>query len=1191
VGQTSHIVPKRIGRFRILGLVGEGGMGRVFAAEDEALQRRVAIKVLKGGDDSSHRRFLREARIAARISHPNVCSIFEVGEQGGIPFLATELLAGETLAKRIERGALSVDEVLVLARDMLAALGALHEAGIVHRDVKPSNVFLTPHGVKLLDFGIARPLPSDVVEALATGGEITRPGGIVGTPSYMAPEQILGRPLDGRADLFAAGVVFYEALTGGHPFPGENTIQVLSAILHEQPLPLTEGLGLFDAVLRRVLAKPPELRYETAREMADALGAAGRAARSGAVGGGTAGEVFVGRQKELAWLEERMAAALAGMGSVVFVTGEAGVGKSALMRELRRRVRSVPETVSVSMGRCLGPQGPGEPFQPFIDATHRLLIGRGRARTLELIRECAPTVGVTMPIGLVPDPDGELRRQTAGATKQRYYREAGDFIEMASRDFPILCHLEDLQWADPATIECLHHIGCRISRRRVLIVCTYRHSDVDAVNAPLKRCVVDLVSRGAGRELALGALSRDDVRRYLDARFPANSFPDVLADTLHARTEGHPLFARSLVDFLQEQGRIVREGEGWILDAPVESLQLEPSRGLQALVRQRVEALPEIDQELLRLGSVCGRDFLSSVVAHLAGLEEGEAEERLSRLCTIHRLILDRGERELPDGNLAVRYRFAHALYQEALYQELVPSRRVQLHRQVAERMKKHWGDEAPVLAAELAQHCEQGRDFAEAVEFRLHAGDTAVRRFAYDEAEAHFEWASRLVEKLPPAERPVAEIEVHRRRGALRYAQGHVENAVGHFEAMLSHTREIGCADAEREALGRLCDALFLSTRPAEEMAAHVRALLDLSTRKGEAGHVAEARGRLGQVMVSEGRFIEAIPVLEDAIREAQATGTTAALQIGLSTLGFVDLYQGAFAAAEECFVEARALATDRGDGVVALIAASFEALSKALRGRVSEGLDDLEEAVALARRDGDRFVLPRLLSLFGLLHRQLFALDQAREFFLEALRLAPETQGVWAPAAEPLAFLSVDEVRLGNHEGAVAALADLHGLLTRTESHRSFNALRFESWAAEHWAARQDWEHASRHATQALAIAARLGAREFCCAAERIRAEAALAEGQDLEEPARRVAEALEALGGPVPFEAWKAARLLGLLHRRLGDETRAQCAFAEAAQAVRTIAAGVEGAYLRSGFLEAPPVKEVLQAVPGPEEEPNR
>jgi serine/threonine protein kinase len=197
--------PERLGRYRVIGLLGEGGMGRVYVAEDETLVRKVALKTLKRADESSRKRFIREARAAARVSHPNLCPIFEVAEEGGQPFLAMELLSGETLSTRLRRGPLEPEEALELANDLLSGLGALHEAGLIHRDVKPSNLFLTPHGVKLVDFGLARELRKASAESPWTTTNLTAPGLIVGTPGYMAPEQILGHTVDARA------------LSGGHP--------------------------------------------------------------------------------------------------------------------------------------------------------------------------------------------------------------------------------------------------------------------------------------------------------------------------------------------------------------------------------------------------------------------------------------------------------------------------------------------------------------------------------------------------------------------------------------------------------------------------------------------------------------------------------------------------------------------------------------------------------------------------------------------------------------------------------------------------------------------------------------------------------------------------------------------------------------------------------------------------------------
>ncbi len=265
--------PRRLGRYRILHRLGQGGMGVVFAAEDESLGRRVAVKTITEPDESARKRFRREARAAAGVNHPNVCQVYEIGEDGGQLFIAMELLEGEPLSDRLGRGALPVAEALALGRAMLSALRALHATGVVHRDLKPSNVFLTPHGVKLLDFGLARPLPRELTQSLERGTELTQPGLLVGTPRYMAPEQVLGHEVDARTDLFSAAAILYEAVSGRPAFLGTTVVEVLSATLHEQP-PALAGDGAvvaFDRVLRRALAKSPSDRPASAAAMAAEL--------------------------------------------------------------------------------------------------------------------------------------------------------------------------------------------------------------------------------------------------------------------------------------------------------------------------------------------------------------------------------------------------------------------------------------------------------------------------------------------------------------------------------------------------------------------------------------------------------------------------------------------------------------------------------------------------------------------------------------------------------------------------------------------------------------------------------------------------------------------------------------------------------------------------------------------------------
>lgn len=265
-------VPDRIGRYAITRRLGEGGMGVVYAARDERLERAVALKTMSSlaSDGTARTRFWREARAAASINHPHVCQIYEIGEDAGALFIAMELLDGEPLAERLRRGPMRPSDVVRAGLEMLAALSALHARGIVHRDLKPSNIFLTPHGVKLLDFGLARP---EIEGSLDTATALTRTGIVVGTPRYMAPEQMTGAPVDARSDLFVAGAVLFEMLAGRPAFGGGTVVDILHATLHEQPPAVTgsPAAAAVDRVIRRALAKRPADRYQSAAAMAEDL--------------------------------------------------------------------------------------------------------------------------------------------------------------------------------------------------------------------------------------------------------------------------------------------------------------------------------------------------------------------------------------------------------------------------------------------------------------------------------------------------------------------------------------------------------------------------------------------------------------------------------------------------------------------------------------------------------------------------------------------------------------------------------------------------------------------------------------------------------------------------------------------------------------------------------------------------------
>jgi serine/threonine-protein kinase len=264
--------PERIGHYAITHKLGAGAMGVVYAARDERLGRTVALKTMASvaSDETARKRFWREARAAASVNHPHVCQIYEIGEDRGELFIAMELLEGDPLSERLKQGAMTVSQAMPIALEILAALSALHSRGIVHRDLKPSNVFLTPHGVKLLDFGLARPEPE---ETLGPDSDLTRPGFVMGTPRYMAPEQIMGEPVDARGDLFATGAILFEMLAGRPAFTGKTVGEVLHATMSEQPPALSgsPSVAAVDRVIRRALAKKPAERPVSADSMADEL--------------------------------------------------------------------------------------------------------------------------------------------------------------------------------------------------------------------------------------------------------------------------------------------------------------------------------------------------------------------------------------------------------------------------------------------------------------------------------------------------------------------------------------------------------------------------------------------------------------------------------------------------------------------------------------------------------------------------------------------------------------------------------------------------------------------------------------------------------------------------------------------------------------------------------------------------------
>jgi eukaryotic-like serine/threonine-protein kinase len=272
----------KLGPYVIVGPLGTGGMGEVYRAKDTRLERTVAIKILPGHmseDVIRKQRFEREAKVISSLNHPHICVLYDVGQQNGIDYLVMECVEGETLANHLERGPLPLDQVLKYGAQIAAALDKAHRGGLVHRDLKPGNIMLTPTGPKLLDFGLAKPAASlgsaAAMTAAAGPSPMTQEGTIVGTFQYMSPEQVEGKDVDGRSDIFSLGAVLYEMLTGTRAFPGQSQLSVASAILEKEPAPLNTIKPMtppgLDHVVKKCLSKRPDERWQSAADVASEL--------------------------------------------------------------------------------------------------------------------------------------------------------------------------------------------------------------------------------------------------------------------------------------------------------------------------------------------------------------------------------------------------------------------------------------------------------------------------------------------------------------------------------------------------------------------------------------------------------------------------------------------------------------------------------------------------------------------------------------------------------------------------------------------------------------------------------------------------------------------------------------------------------------------------------------------------------
>jgi len=730
-------------RYRLDRELGCGSMGTVYLSYDLLLEREVVVKVLHPAqlDAEGRERLLSEARVVAKLDHPNIIQVYDAGEAEDAPFIVMQAFVGQSL---YEVESLPIPQVIEIAIQVCLALGYAHQQDIIHRDVKPENVILMKSGdgwtARLTDFGLARSMAS----------RLTSDGIITGTVFYMAPEQALGKKLDGRADLYALGVMLYERVAGKLPFEANDPLAVISQHLHAPVVPPStyneQVSPALEALILQLLSKQVEDRPASADEVRSVMERildqpelSGKAIPTDMVTTTLLDRItrgrLVGRQAEMVEMTAFWKQATQGEAQVLLVSGEPGVGKSRLVRELVTRV--IVAQGQALIGECFA-EG-GLPYAPFAQCIQDLdLSSLAQTSTLADLMTLAPSLRARYP-AVPPNPTVDLK-----AEQQRLFESVFTLFSMLSERSPLLLVLEDVHWAERGTLALFQYLARRATRQKLRLLCvlTYREIELDEDHM-FNDLLLELSRERLANRLKLGRLSREQTREILAVLFAEEITPEFL-EGIYRETEGNPFFIEEVCKALIDKGALTRHGGRW---HKIPTFEMLIPQSIRLAVQARLRKLPQPAQDVLRVGAVMGRTFEYEPLKEVSELGEDallEALESAERA----QLITQSDHHSRSQATSDISFTFAHALIPSTLEMSLSPIRRQRLHQRVAQALERAYSDKLEEHATRLGRHYLEARELEKAAGYFLTAGDHARQQYAHQEAARHYQQALFLLQE-----------------------------------------------------------------------------------------------------------------------------------------------------------------------------------------------------------------------------------------------------------------------------------------------------------------------------------------------------------------------------------------------------------------------------------------------------------
>lgn len=750
-------------RYRLDKEIGQGGMGTVYRAHDSVLDRDVAVKLMSNAKlgTEGRTRLLHEAKVVAKLNHPNIVSVFDAGEIEENSFIVMELVAGESLHDKPPK---KLEEIIEIACQVCAALEHAHKNGVVHRDLKPENVILDGGGVaKLMDFGIARSVAS----------RLTSEGTVIGTVFYMAPEQAMGGEIDARTDLYALGVMLYELTTGELPYLDEEAVAVISQHIHAPVIPprakndnIPPGL---DALIVRLMSKEADDRPAAAEEVSKILGAPDLLDTSAepneelSVLDRIVRGRIVGRRDQFEEARDLWRKVPGGEGQLLLISGEPGIGKTRLMREIVTHAEVTGGRIL--LGECYAEGGP--PYYPFAQIIREIF-----EKTTPKDLGVADFVLADL-LTITPDlrqrytdfpPNPKLG---AKAEQQRLVENMVTFLGLLSSHSSMLVVIEDVHWADSGSLFMLRHLARRMQNQKVMLLFTYREIEIREAQ-PFHEMVLEFDHQRLATRIKLGRLDREQTRTLLAAIF-AEEISDEFSESIYHETEGNPFFIEEVCKALVDSGELYYEDGEW-RRPDVDKLEIPQS--VRVAIESRLHKLPDEVAEILLAAAVLGREFDYET---LAKSTEGEEDLLISALETAEQTQL---LREI-SGKRGGIFAFSHALIPAALYEGASGLRRRRMHHQALAAVETL----RPTDYAALARHAVESGDVDRGLIYSIQAGDEAAGLYAHEQALGHYTHAQEAAEELKNQDEI---IEIIEKRGDVVSATGALVKANEIYEDAL---------------------------------------------------------------------------------------------------------------------------------------------------------------------------------------------------------------------------------------------------------------------------------------------------------------------------------------------------------------------------------------------------------------------